>query len=236
MKITRWNPTANGALHIGHIYSLLVNEHFAHDSGGKFYVRFDDTSQAITAEMEHPERVSDIIRGQIDDIEWLRFSVDDWIYQSDMLEEVHKKMSKYKAHIVADLDIPFYIPQVISKGNTYICYPYVPGETAERVIMDNMLGITHVIRGDEFLTEYSLYNYFCDIFNMRHPKFSFLPRLVDKNGKDISKTNGGYTIKELRGDGYTAEEIIKVLERACLTRPGRSWSLYNLRTEPRLDI
>ena len=41
---TRWNPTINGALHVGHLYSMLVNERFAHEQGGKFCVRFDDNN------------------------------------------------------------------------------------------------------------------------------------------------------------------------------------------------
>ena len=54
MNITRFNPSTNGGLHLGHIYALLVNERFAHDRDGMFYVRFDDTSQAIMIEMENP--------------------------------------------------------------------------------------------------------------------------------------------------------------------------------------
>ena len=42
MNTTRFNPTPNGALHLGHVYNILFNEQFAHNNGGKFYVRFED--------------------------------------------------------------------------------------------------------------------------------------------------------------------------------------------------
>src|SRR5512139_3794111 len=108
MIVTRWNPSANGALHLGHIYSLLVNERFAHDNGGLCHVRFDDTSQAITIEMEHPERSDEIIKRQIEDIKWLGINVDSWQKQSDILEESHAKMQPRYA-ILQD-PYPHYLP------------------------------------------------------------------------------------------------------------------------------
>ena len=33
MIVTRFNPSCNGPLHVGHIMTLLVNEQFAHQSG-----------------------------------------------------------------------------------------------------------------------------------------------------------------------------------------------------------
>jgi glutamyl/glutaminyl-tRNA synthetase len=233
MYNTRFNPSANGNLHLGHIYSLLINERFAHDSEGHFYIRFDDTSQAINIEMEYPEKVPAIIEAQKETIEWLGIKVDGWQKQSDILEEVHALMQPRYA-ILHD-PYPHYLPISIRLGNTWTPYPYTPYQTAERVVMDRMLNITHVIRGEEFMTEYSLYRYFCDIFNYPYPQFICLPRLVSKCG-DISKTNGGYTIAELRGNGYKAQEIISLLEHACLNWYHNGWSLYNLKSNPKIDL
>jgi glutamyl/glutaminyl-tRNA synthetase len=98
-----------------------------------------------------------------------------------------------------------------------------------------MLGVTHIIRGEEFLTEYSMYHYFCDVFNYKHPELIFLPRLQGRCG-DISKTNGGYTIAELRANGYTAQEVISLLEHACLNWYHNGWTLYNLKSNPKIDL
>lgn len=235
---TRFNPTTSGPLHIGHIFTLLVNETFAHESGGKFYVRFDDTSQAINIEMEHPERVEAIIRGQKKDIEWLGVPVDDWQEQHNSVGFARKTiMSKLPLNMFEQLRDPYphVMPYSVRMGSSWIPYPYAPYQTAERVVMDYELGITHVIRGEDFLTEYSLYRYFCDLFDYEPPKFIFLPRLCGRCG-DISKTNGGYTIKELKGNGYTPDDIKNLLKKACLNWAENGWTIHNLKPNPRVDL
>ncbi len=237
MIVTRFNPSTNGNLHLGHIYTLMVNEQFAHNNDGKFYVRFDDTSQAITIEMKDQLKAKDIIHSQKETIKWLGFPVDGWDIQSVILNEVHEIMNK----LLPDMDwlpdpYPHTLPTFIRKiGTGWNPYPYTPFETPERVVMDHMLGITHVIRGEDFSTEYSLYRYFCDLFEYEAPKFVFLPRLMSSRG-DISKTNGGYTIVELRAEGYTPEEIKDLLCRACLNYFGDDWSWHNLKPNPRIDL
>lgn len=234
MAITRFNPTTNGNLHLGHIYTLLVNEWMAKSSRGKFYVRFDDTSQAITIEMKNKDRLQQIINNQTNDITWLGVEVDGWSKQSDLLAEVHEKMNP--RYVILPDPYPHMMPTVIKMiGTGWIPYPYAPYQTAERVVMDHMLGITHVIRGEDFLTEYSLYRYFCEQFNYPTPDFIYLPRLTGRHG-DISKTCGGYTITELRGEGYTAMEIRSLLAKACLNWYGNDWDIYNLKREPYIDL
>jgi len=120
-------------------------------------------------------------------------------------------------------------------GMTYIPYPYAPQQIAERVVMDHMIGVTHLIRGEDFVTEYSLYRYFCYLFDYKPPEFIFLPRLMSATG-DISKTNGGYTLAELRGMGYTAKDVKSILENAVLYYPNNGWELYNLRSNPRINL
>ena len=39
---TRFNPTANGRLYLGHLYIILLNKQAVEDNGGKFICRFDD--------------------------------------------------------------------------------------------------------------------------------------------------------------------------------------------------
>jgi len=235
VNITRFNPTSNGTLHLGHIFTLIFNEQFAHQSGGKFYVRFDDTSQAIELEMEKPERVEAIIKNHRNDIEWLGIKVDGWQKQNDLIEEVHGIMRKCKTFVWINDPYPHDMPIFIKMGNIWEAYPYCPLSIAERVIMDNMLGITHVIRGDEFLAEYSLYRYYCDVFELPAPKFIYLPRLEGKSGS-ISKTNGGYTLAELRANGYNAEYIIHLLKTSCLLWYNNGWTLYNLKANPRVNL
>lgn len=236
MIVTRLNPSVSGAIHIGHCYCALVNERLAHQSDGKFYVRFDDTSQGVTIVMSDKEqkRIPNIIDNMKADIEWMGITVDDWSYQSDFVSSHAEDFAKLRKELVDPY--PPKMPISIRMGFDWIPYPYTPYQTAERVLMDKHLGITHLIRGDDFFLEYSHYYSFCDTFGVPMPEYILLPRLTNCRGESISKTNGGYTIAEMRSNGYSSYEVLKLIEDACLIWPPNGWSLHNLKREPRLNI
>jgi glutamyl/glutaminyl-tRNA synthetase len=229
---TRFNPTTNGPLHLGHIYTLLVNERLAHESGGKFYVRFDDTSP--TPKALPPERVSLIMEQQRKDIEWLGVKVDGWSVQSGLMPMVNEQLAMHGHKFIVENPM-VNRPYFVRMGNGWIPIHYVPQETSERVIMDRYLSITDLIRGEEFSTEMALYSYKCEEFGFPIPNFIFLPRLTGKHG-DISKTNGGYTIAELRNSGYNPVDIEDMIAWACLWSPANGWGLENLRPNPRINL
>ena len=234
MANTRFNPTANGNLHLGHLFVLLVNEYIAHNTGGKFYVRFDDENELITNFSSY--KLNCIIQSQIDDIKWLGVEVDGWSWQSQIRSWVKEKIKKSGYKMFSEpLPGCHDLPLIVRLGADFISYPYVNQQTAERVIMDSILNITHVIRGDDFLTEYSLYHYFCQLFELPIPKFIFLPRLSSIKG-DVSKSNGGYTVASFRQEGYTSEEIKRLVKDACVHNTNLTWDLYNIKRNPRLNI
>lgn len=232
---TRFNPSCNGALHLGHIYTMLINEQLAHTTGGTFSVRMDDTS--LTTQTISNNRLADIVRSQLADMEWLRIRTDTITYQSGDQKKVRDKLEDYgyvRRPVKAAKD--YKMPYSVRMGNRWIPYPYDPNETAERVVYDYLGKITHLIRGEEFLTEFSLYCLFCEDWNINMPDFVMIPRLVGFHGEDISKTNGGYTIAELRHDGYTQDFIKDMLADSCLEVPPNGWTIHNLKREPRITI
>src|SRR5581483_8018639 len=44
--VTRFSPSPTGHLHIGAIYTAMISEDLASHSGGRFFVRIEDTDQA----------------------------------------------------------------------------------------------------------------------------------------------------------------------------------------------
>jgi glutamyl-tRNA synthetase len=44
-KVTRYAPSPTGFMHIGNLYTALIGERMAHNSGGIFYLRIEDTDQ-----------------------------------------------------------------------------------------------------------------------------------------------------------------------------------------------
>ncbi|MDY4959190.1 MAG: glutamate--tRNA ligase family protein, partial [Lentihominibacter sp.] len=42
-KVTRLGPSPTGFIHLGNLYGALIDERLAHQSGGTFYLRIEDT-------------------------------------------------------------------------------------------------------------------------------------------------------------------------------------------------
>ena len=42
-RVTRLAPSPTGFIHLGNLYSAFVNERLAHQSGGTFFLRIEDT-------------------------------------------------------------------------------------------------------------------------------------------------------------------------------------------------
>jgi len=234
MIVTRFSPSSNGALHLGHLFTMLVNEYYAHYYGGKFIIRFDDATPMIDVMPKgKPQR---IMEHQREDIEWMGFEVDEWIYESEIRQEVHERLHRlgwdgiYETPLNSEV-----IPIVMKEEKGWVSIPYIPNQTAERVVMDNMIHATHIIRGDDFITEFSLYCYFCQIFDFKTPEFVFLPRMTGVRG-DISKSAGGYKLAELRSNGYTPQEIRTIMAKACLISPGNGFQLHNIKSFPQVII
>ena len=45
-KVTRMGPSPTGFMHLGNLYGALVDERLAHQSGGVFFLRIEDTKSA----------------------------------------------------------------------------------------------------------------------------------------------------------------------------------------------
>jgi len=229
--VTRFNPTTTGALHLGHVYTILVNEWYAREYGGQFLVRFDDTWVLERFSQANRDRVAAQMRA---DIEWLGIEVDGWFSQAEMMPTVHDVWRKH-GFDPPPYEDPVEVPIFVSHGKQWIGYPYQPLLAAERAVFDDMMGVTHLIRGEELAPDMALQCWFHDLFGLPKPHFIFLPRLKGSRG-DICKTFGGYTVAELRADGWPSDEVRYLLARGCLAAIGNGWALQNLVPEPRVAL
>lgn len=224
----RLNPSVNGNLHLGHLYMAMINETIAHESGGRFIVRFDD-SHLIRISVLGRDKIELIRKGQQDDLEWLGFKPDKWIKQSDIIDEVHEYLSKH-ATIMPDENPPA-VPEII--GSDVMLYPLTTMLTAEKVVMDWMEGVNLLVRGVDLLSEYSLYQYYCRLLGFPQPLHIYLPRLRWEHG-DMSKTGYAQSISDLRYNGCTPGQVWEMVATACLVNVPNGWTLHNLKGEPRL--
>lgn len=74
MTVTRFAPSPNGALHLGHAYSAIVAHDLAKDRGGRFVLRIED----IDGARSRPELAAEFRR----DLEWLGLEWDEVMPQS----------------------------------------------------------------------------------------------------------------------------------------------------------
>jgi len=228
---TRFNPSANGGLHLGHVYIALINEALARNSGGGFFVRWDDNNPPY--KIWGRERLDAVCAAQREELEWLGFRADAWIQQSRIEEETTAELAALGWVPMAE-DDPIHTPELISEP--YIpLYPCTPTLTAYKVVMDWQMGVNLLVRGIDLITEYAHYQYYCRMFDLPQPRHVYLPRL-GMAGWDISKSHGthGATIMELRSAGYTPGQIRDMVGKACLRWYVNGWTLENIKPEPRL--
>jgi len=228
MIVTRLNPSANGPLHLGHVYMAMINEAFAKE--GRFIVRWDDSHPTLNR-TKGRDGLNRIIDGQRADLDWLGFLPDYYVKQSDIIESVHRKIAEHKTITVFDDSEERSILPTLVGDDHVLVFPLASMFTLEKVIMDHEEGITHLIRGMDLMSEFSLYQYYCRCLGYPQPTHIYLPRLRWKYG-DMSKTAGSQSICELRALGLNPQDVRDMVEKACLRYPFNGWTLDNIKGIP----
>lgn len=72
---------------------------------------------------------------------------------------------------------------------------------------DMLMKITHVIRGEDHLTNTACQAALYEIFNVALPTFWHLPIICNVEGKKLSKRDFGFSLNDLRDAGYLPEAI-----------------------------
>ncbi len=76
------------------------------------------------------------------------------------------------------------------------------------VVDDHLMGITHVIRGEEFIPSTPKHILLYQAFGWEMPKFAHLPLILDRNRKKLSKRTGDVAVKEYLEKGYLSEALL----------------------------
>jgi glutamyl/glutaminyl-tRNA synthetase len=229
----RFSPTTNGPLHIGHAYICLLQEAYAHRTGGKFQVRFDDNMAVWVARIGEAEL--DYYAEQARrDIEWCGIQVDDWVSQRAMEGVVRRQIRDWR-HTPIAFPHPHHSAYWIGHGEMF---PYAPYETLEKVILDWHTSCNCIVRADDLLTEFSLYYYLCQMFNLAHPDLIYVPRMRADDGSQIgssvSKTEGGYALADYRKMAWSPAQVRELAAESALIDPSEGWTFENLRERPRV--
>ena len=232
----RFAPSPTGHLHIGSARVALFNYLFAKNKGGKFILRIEDTDIKRSSE--------DFTKSIIDDLNWLQIFYDEGPYFQKDRASLYKKyidelIRKGFAYI-EDSAVKFKIENrtvefednvrgkirfesknfedfvILKKDGT-------PTYNFACVVDDRLMEISHIIRGDDHITNTARQILIYSALNFELPNFSHLPMICGEDKQRLSKRHGAKSIRGYRDEGYLIEGLINYLARL-------SWS-YDDKTE-----
>lgn len=95
--------------------------------------------------------------------------------------------------------------QVLIKRDGYPTYHFAV------VVDDHLMGITHVVRGDEWISSTPKHVYLYEAFGWEAPEYIHLPTVLNKDHKKYSKRNGDGMVEDFIEEGYMPEGLINFL-------------------------
>ena len=76
------------------------------------------------------------------------------------------------------------------------------------VVDDHLMGITHVVRGNEYLSSAPKYNLLYDAFGWEVPTYVHCPLITDEEHHKLSKRSGHSSFEDLIEQGFVTEAVI----------------------------
>ncbi len=92
--------------------------------------------------------------------------------------------------------------QILIKSDDYPTYHLA------NVVDDHLMKISHVIRGEEWLSSTPKHVILYDAFGWERPKFAHLPLLLNPDKSKLSKRQGDVAVEDYRDKGYLKEALI----------------------------
>lgn len=99
--------------------------------------------------------------------------------------------------------------QILLKADGYPTYNFA------HVVDDHLMGVTHVVRGSEYLTSTPKYALLYDAFGWERPHYVHLPLLMGRSEdgtiSKLSKRHGAVSFQDLVANGYLPEAILNYI-------------------------
>ena len=91
---------------------------------------------------------------------------------------------------------------ILIKSDGYPTYNFA------NVVDDHLMGITHVVRGNEYLSSSPKYNRLYEAFGWEVPVYIHCPLITDENHQKLSKRCGHSSFEDLVEQGFLTEAIV----------------------------
>ena len=220
----RFAPSPTGYLHIGGARTALFNWMYARAQDGKFVLRIEDTDQ----QRSKKEYEEEILRS----LKWLGFEWDELYYQSRRFdiyrEHAQRLLDEGKAYKEGEAIILKMIPdqeikifdlirgeitfdsselkdQVLMKSDGSPAYSFCC------VVDDALMEITHVVRGEDHISNTPKQIMIYRALDWKVPKYAHLPLIMGEDGSRLSKRYGAVAVSDYQKQGYVAEALVNYL-------------------------
>ena len=218
-------PSPTGFLHIGGVRTFLFNWLFARGRGGECLLRIEntDTSREVEESVEQIER----------SLRWLGIEWDgETTFQLDVMERAKEEARRLVTEGAAYEDdgaIRIRMPDEGSTGwdDAIKGRIEVPNAELEDVVLvrsdgrptynfaspleDWVDGVTHVIRGDDHVSNTPKQINVLRALGAEPPVYAHVPSVFGADGKKLSKRHGAISVDEFRDAGYVPEALLNFL-------------------------
>jgi glutamyl-tRNA synthetase len=221
----RFAPSPTGLLHIGGVRTALFNWLFARHEGGEFRLRIEntDTSREVDAATQQI----------IESLRWLGL---DWdgapTFQLDRMADAREAARRLLAEGKAYEDegaIRIRMPDDGTTGWDDLVRGRIefPNEKLEDLVLvradgrptynfaspleDVLDGITHVIRGDDHISNTPKQLRVLEALGAEPPAYGHVASVFGEDGRKLSKRHGAVSVAEFREAGYLPEALVNYL-------------------------
>ncbi|MEK7148607.1 MAG: glutamate--tRNA ligase [Patescibacteria group bacterium] len=228
--ITRFAPSPTGVLHIGSVRTALYSWLYARQNNGKFILRIEDTDKE-RSKKEFEENI-------LDGLKWLGLTHDEFFRQSDRGEIYKKHLNALVANGTAYVSkeepkepgeraevIRFKNPNRVvtfydeargdisfdttELGDFVIAKDFESPLYHFAVVVDDFeMGVTHIIRGDDAISNTPRQILIQEALGATRPVYTHLPMILAPDKSKLSKRHGALAVTEYREEGYLPEAIL----------------------------
>lgn len=223
----RFAPSPTGHLHIGGARTALFNYFYAKGREGKFVLRIEDTDRERSRKEFEDEIINDLawlgvtsdepVVRQSERADIYRKHIDKLLkqgsayYPEENKEAVSFKMPKEKVkftdivHGLIEMDSSLFGDLVIQKSDGSPTFNFAC------IVDDCEMGITHVIRGDDHISNTPKQILLARALGFKPPKYAHVPLIVGSDGAPLSKRHGVVALDNYRKAGYLPQGLVNYL-------------------------
>ncbi|MFA4982464.1 MAG: glutamate--tRNA ligase [Candidatus Omnitrophota bacterium] len=225
MVRVRFAPSPTGYLHIGSARTALFNWVYARHYGGAFILRIEDTD-LVRSKNEFLDEI-------MTDLKWLGIGWDEAPIRQSERFNVYREAAEgllkqgkayregeayiFKVEKSRTIEIDDMIHGKVSfntddiKDQVMIKSDGSPTYNFSCVIDDAYLKITHIIRGDDHVSNTPKQVLFYEALGLEAPRFGHMPLIMGADGAKLSKRHGGVAVEEYKREGFLPEALVNYL-------------------------